>query len=261
MRPKSLHRQSPRTGEVRIECGESLCTGRALAPARSASNAAKSLCTGRALAPARSASNAAKVSAPAEPSHRRGPHRMRPKSLHRQSPRTGEARSACGNTTKHSHRRGPLRKRQKVSAPAEHATAAYDGVQRRIFFLFEDPARAGRATTAHLFFRRPRTSGARYDGASFFFEDLARAGRATTAHLFFYDPRSSEGGNELDAQSPTTPHPHAHVCYSTASSTTTQKQRTTLFDISFNFFFHQSNTDTLLRGRATGKRDRNANGY
>ena len=103
----------------------------------------------------------------------------------------------------------PARPASKAAESLCTGRAHYGGVRRR--------------TTTYFFsFRRPRTSGARYDGASFFFEDLARAGRATTAHLFFYDPRSSEGGNELDAQSPTTPHPHAHVCYSTASSTTTQ---------------------------------------
>ena len=155
----------------------------ALAPARPASKAAESLCTGRA---------------------RYGGVRRRTTAyFFFERPRTSGARDdGASFFSKTSHERGALR--------------------RRIFFFRRPRTSGARYDGASFFFRRPRTSGARYDGASFFSDDLARAGRATTAHLFFYDPRSSEGGNELDAQSPTTPHPHAHVCYPTASSTTAQ---------------------------------------
>ena len=115
MRPKSLHRQSPRTGEVRIECGESLCTGRALAPARPAAHAAT-----------------------------------------RSSTRTGEARFESGR--KSLHRQSTLRRR----------TAAYDGVfffrktshergalRRRIFF-FTTLAAVREATSSTHSHRQPR---------------------------------------------------------------------------------------------------------
>ena len=116
MRPKSLHRQSPRTGEVRIECGQSLCTGRALAPARPAAHAAT-----------------------------------------RSSTRTGEARFESGR--KSLRRQSTLRRRTTAYNDVFFffsKTPHERGALRRRIFLFTTLAAAREATSSTHSHRQPR---------------------------------------------------------------------------------------------------------
>jgi len=100
----------------------------------------------------------------------------------------------------------------KVLAPARPATLAAQVLTS-----------VRHATTAYLFFRKTSHERGAPRRCTFFSKTSHERGALRRrTFFFFYDPRSIEGDNELDAQSPTTPHPHAHVCYPTASSTTAQ---------------------------------------
>ena len=116
----------------------------------------------------------------------------------------------------------------QVLTSVRHATTAY------LFFRKTSHERG--APRRCTFFRRPRTSGARYDGAPFFFEDLARAGRATTALLFFLLRPSQHRGRQR-ARRTVTDDP-ASACARLLPDCKLNygaKRRTTLFDILFIF--------------------------
>jgi len=140
----------------------------------------------------------------------------------------------------------------QVLTSVRHATTAYlffrktsheRGAPRRCTFFSKTSHERGALRRRTFFFRRPRTSGARYDGATFFSFTTLAASRETTSSTHSHRRpriRMRTSATRLQAQlrRKATNHALRHFVYS---------------------FFHQSNTDTLLRGRATGKRDRNAN--